>query len=344
LTRYRRLAAGALAVLCLAWIGVSHRESASQALSEWGEGSLPLGIRTVLESGGSDPRRRVAYLPDQSDALRRYFEQLRYTLPQVRQDGMAVPRVYLASLPVDLEQVGDTGLRKSLFIRGILPIVLRENERLRGLHSRLMALRERIASGALPGSAEREWLADISALYGVQPGDLERLARRMDAVPPSLAVAQAALESGWGTSRFAVEGNALFGQWTWSPEVQGMVPLERPDDARHKVRAFGSLEEAVRAYMHTLNTHWAYQDFRERRFAQRRSADWLDGVVLAAGLSRYSQLRMQYIRHLRTLILSNGLNALDEVRLSAARTLPPMPRFEPIRQVVAAEIVQLPGR
>ena len=91
--------------------------------------------------------------------------------------------------------------------------------------------------------------------------DLAKLKMRMDIIPVSIALAQAANESGWGTSRFALEGNALFGQWTWSKK--GISPKNKDPDQSHKILQFQILKASVRAYKNNLNTHNAYQEFRE---------------------------------------------------------------------------------
>ena len=123
----------------------------------------------------------------------------------------------------------------------------------------------------------------MADLYGTDPFDVQELLNRMDVVPPSLALAQAAEESGWGTSRFARQGNALFGQYTYNAKP-GIVPAQRDADRRHRVRSHDNLLAAVRAYVHNLNSHWAYEDFRRKRSRLRRAGETISGYVLAGEL------------------------------------------------------------
>ena len=269
--------------------------------------------------GALAPQRVRLHLGNSVGALTAYFRRLDYRLIDVR-SGADVPRVFASALPRDFDELQSVEQRKSLFLRTVLPLVLRENERLRGERARLLAARARLQAGAALDPDEREWLDDLAQRYGTAPRDWEALLRRVDSIPPSLALAQAATESAWGTSRFVREGNALFGMWTWSEDVPGIVPQERDDDARHRVRAFPTLEESVRAYMRTLNTHRAYREFRDRRAAQRRAHKHLSGLVLASEVSRYSEQREVYTVQLRSLIRGNGLQQLDRTALGGDAT------------------------
>ncbi len=285
----------------------------------WLETPPPPRAEGVLAPLAMTPQRVRLYLGNSADALAAYFGRLDYRLPDVR-SGAGVPRVFASALPRDFDALQSVDLRKSLFLRTVLPLVLRENERLRGERARLLALRAQLPAGAALEADERAWLDELALRYGTAPRDWETLLRRVDAIPPSLALAQAATESAWGTSRFVREGNALFGMWTWSEETAGLVPQARDDDARHRVRAFATLEESVRAYMLTLNTHWAYREFRERRAALRRAGKRLSGLVLASAVSHYSEQREVYTVQLRSLIRINGLQPLDRTALGGDGT------------------------
>ena len=154
----------------------------------------------------------------------------------------------------------------------------------------------------------------MAGRYDVHPADLEALIQRVDVVPPSLAIAQAAEESGWGTSRFAVEANAVFGQWTFQ-KGEGVVPARRDAGKRHEVRSFPGLRHSVIAYMHNLNIHWAYEEFRRVRGHLRESSAKLTGDVLAGTLRKYSERGLKYINTIRTIMRVNGLNAFDDAWL-----------------------------
>ncbi|MFQ5466752.1 MAG: glucosaminidase domain-containing protein, partial [Kiloniellaceae bacterium] len=138
---------------------------------------------------------------------------------------------------------------------------------------------------------------------------------RVDGVPPSLAVAQAAIESGWGTSRFAAEGNALYGQWT-EEGAQGMVPANRKPGRTYAIQRFKSLSASVEAYLRNLNTHRAYRAFRRARAIQRRTGGVVRGAPLAPELRAYSQEGMKYVQTILSIIDKNGLDALDRTALA----------------------------
>ncbi len=247
----------------------------------------------------------------------------RHHYPWPLQADQAVPPLVLARLPRDLPQVRDIPRRKGLFVRITLPLALLENQRL-AEQRRLAQLFLRFPPERL-GAPYRRWLQELMTRYRV-PEDLphtergEILLRRLDQVPVALVVAQAAMESGWGTSRFALEGNALFGQWTWSGP--GLRPNAADPDATHRVRAFPHLRASVRAYLHNLNTGTAYRHFRRLRAELRRAGRPLDPVYLAQGLERYSARGMAYVRELERMLTRPELAVLARVSLRADPTAP----------------------
>ncbi|MCW9003393.1 MAG: glucosaminidase domain-containing protein, partial [Rhodospirillales bacterium] len=232
--------------------------------------------------------------------------------------GTEVPRVFLASFPTDLSTVSEVQTRKTLFFKTVLPLVLKANERLRADRRRLWDMHFQRAMGLRLNAADRLWLEGMAERYKTRPNDIEALLVHVDVIPTSLALAQAAEESGWGTSRFAREGNALFGQWTFD-ETKGLIPEEREDGQRHAVKKFTSLADAVQAYMHNLNTHRAYRDLRKYRAALRKKAVEPTGEHLVGTLHRYSQRGEEYIDSLRTIMDANNLNALDDARLNGEK-------------------------
>ena len=161
---------------------------------------------------------------------------------------------------------------------------------------------------------EKKWLNSKFKQYGVLNKDLSTLKVRMDIVPVSLAIAQAAKETGWGTSRFAIEGNALFGQWTWSGE--GIKPAEIDSkDAKHKVMKFKVLKASVRAYQRNLNTHGSYKKFRSERANMRDNGEELDSLLLADYLDKYAATGKEYTKILKQIIKQNNLKDFDKVKL-----------------------------
>ncbi|MBK1668680.1 hypothetical protein CKO28_11640 [Rhodovibrio sodomensis] len=238
----------------------------------------------------------------------------RLDLDRVRQGAQLVPQAKVTDLPARLARVDRVGARKRLFIKTILPAVLRANAEIREQRdfvTTLIALD--IPPDELPqGMADK--LQDLADQYQVEPANLQKLKRRVDIVPPALVLAQAAIETGWGTSRFAQQGNALFGQHTRDPDVPGMVPqgLEDPD---FRVRAFATVTASVEAYLRNLNTHPAYAELRTIRAEARAQGAYPDSAEMAAGLLDYSARGQDYVSDIRVTIRANDLQAFAGARL-----------------------------
>lgn len=251
----------------------------------------------------------------QVDELLQRFRADDYRLQAVAAGEARVPRLFVARLPRDWGEFEDARARKRAFLELMLPLVLHANARLLEDRARLLRLQARQTRGDELARHELRWLQRLAGRYRAGSAKPAVLLRHVDAVPPSLALAQAAVESGWGTSRFARRANALFGQWTWEEDGGGVVPRARAAGARHRVRAFDSLAESVAAYMRNLNSHPAYAGFRERRAALRAAGEPLGGVALARTMARYSQRGEAYVGELIALIRANGLARLDHARL-----------------------------
>jgi Bax protein len=267
---------------------------------------IVVALLLVVDVGLSGPRRV-------GDVIAR-FERLDYDLRAVTAPGSLVPRIFLKRLPQDWRRLVEAEPRKRAFIMILLPLVLLENGRVLRDRSRLLEIKARRTGGQPVASRDRAWLERLALAYGLESVDLKELTGRVDAVPASLAIAQAAIESGWGTSRFAVQGNALFGQWA-DEGRRTMVPSQREAERRHAIRRFKTLGHSVRAYLRNLNTPRAYRAFRLRRAKLRAGNLPLDGVALAQELISYSQQGPAYVRALHRLIVKNDLAALDGARL-----------------------------
>ncbi len=250
--------------------------------------------------------------PRNADDLAAFFDSNGYTLARL-QSGAAVPRLAVARLPRDMDDVADSDRRKALFLRSLLPLVLQANAEIARIRGQVIAALDAKAAGRL-GATDAVWLEHVADWYGAAPGDAADLLSRIDQVPPSLALAQAAQESGWGRSRFARDANALFGQRVWSEHQPGLAPKE-VDEANFRVRAFPDLMTGVRSYLHNLNSHRAYQRFRELRAQSRAGGRRADAIDLAGSLSQYSEEGADYVAALRRLISRNDLRALDGLRL-----------------------------
>ncbi|MPY70722.1 MAG: hypothetical protein GEU92_11605 [Alphaproteobacteria bacterium] len=251
-------------------------------------------------------------------ALEAAFARDGYTMDAVR-NGAPVPRAMLRALPGWLDDETEAERRKRLFLKAALPLVLRVNETIRAQRATLERLLRRREGGETLGGRERAWLARIAAHYRTDPGKPAELRARVRPIPPSLALAQAATESGWGSSRFARAGNALFGQWTYS-EDEGLEPEKREPGKTHRVKAYGRLIESVWDYARNLNTNRAYLGFRETRAQLAADGGRPTGLMLAATLSSYSQKGMEYVWLIQDVIRQNGLDTLDAARLAPRET------------------------
>ena len=240
-------------------------------------------------------------------SLHNHFVQRGYTLDAVRKEGEAVPRVFLAQLPRDLPTLLSPDFRKTVFIKMMLPLVLAENERIRKDRVRALQIREDLENDMDVAAEELAWLARLSERYGVDDGNLDELFRRVDVISPSLALAQAALETGWGTSSVAQRGHAMFGQMVFRVASDGGIEAS--------VKMFRDLAAAVEAYAHNLNTHRAYAEFRHARAQMRENGRAPDGYELALHLVRYSERKEDYVQAVRGLIRVNNLQPFDHARL-----------------------------
>ncbi len=288
--------AGTVAIAVIAVVGLMALGVLHVYLKSHGIVLTPAVESSILVRMGPAQTVRVPGVvirPNSVERMRGVFFELGYDLGRIGGDHPAVPRVFVSPLPEDLKSIRSAALRKKLFIQTILPQVLLINELILVSRRRLLALRDGAEAGTL-SRRDRAWLADVKDQYRVEGDDLDKLIRRVDAVPVPLALAQAAIESGWGTSRFAREGNALFGQWTWARRG-GLVPKKRDRGATHSIRAFRQVADSVSAYVRNLNTHSAYARFRTMRAAIRRSGGPLDSITLSATLDRYSQRGAAYV-------------------------------------------------
>ncbi len=246
--------------------------------------------------------------------LQEAFDRAEYDLEETRSGEAPVPRLRLVMLPRDLPEVPDIDRRKTVFLSLLLPLVLEANAHVAIERRRLRAAIEKRAAGQKLPQDLREWLAKLAKRYKGSPNRPEDLLLRVDTVPPSLVLAQAAAESGWGTSRFAIQGNAIFGQWT-TAGGRGLVPLQRPEGKTYKVRSFDRLIDSVNAYLLNLNTHRSYRNFRRTRAEMRRAGNPLDGAKLAEELRHYSETGDDYVELLQGIIRKNRLSPLDRANL-----------------------------
>ena len=243
-----------------------------------------------------------------ASTIKQLFEDTNYRLDDVRKSKLVKP-IALTLLPAEIKMIENVKKRKEFFIQIILPLILEENKKINLDRKRLFS----IINKSNNSSSEKKWLDRKYKQYGIPSKDLSELKIRMDIIPVSLAIAQAAKETGWGTSRFAQQGNALFGQWTWSGE--GLKPKEAEKNEGHKVMKFNILQASVRAYQRNINTHSSYQDFRLARAKLRDSDEPLDSMILSSYLDKYAETGNQYVKVLQKIILQNNLKDFDDAKL-----------------------------
>ena len=235
-------------------------------------------------------------------------------IDEIRRRAIPVPRIFVDGLPADIHRIGEVSERKHIFLKVMLPLLLEANERILADRRHLERLEAILRTEAWIPLKDAVWLGEMSALYEVEDGDVAELLRRVDVIPVSLALAQSAIESGWGTSRFAREGNAVFGQRSWNSH-DGLVPNDRDPDKTHVVRSFRDLRAAVAAYLTNLNRHEAYETFRDLRAELRSRGYSLDSRVLATRLDGYAE-EPDYVGHVLNVIRQNRLTDFDDARLA----------------------------
>ena len=250
-----------------------------------------------------------------ASTIEELFKSTNYNLSDVRKTKLVKP-ISLSLLPKEIKQIENTKKRKNLFIQIILPLIIKENNYIRSDRKKLFGILNKNQNT----KAENAWLKSKFKQYGVVNKDLSTLKIRMDEVPVSMAIAQAAKETGWGTSRFAQEGNALFGQWTWSGE--GIKPAGADNDTTHKVMKFNVLQASVKAYQRNLNTHSTYKNFRSARAALRDEGKKLSSLDLIMHLDKYAETGKEYVKILNQIIRQNNLEDFDDAKLLPASINP----------------------
>jgi Bax protein len=297
----------------LAWrVGPRHQALAITALIFLG-GIFPafLGIELTRGIMSHGPRSVGDVLMD--------FDLQGFDLGSVLQGQGTVPRVFLPALPRDWRKLAKAAERKRAFTMIILPLVLHANEILLTENDRLRSLSIRVDAKEVLSERDRTWFLAMAELYKVEAPEVtgkavQALRHRVDIIPPSLAIAQAAIESGWGTSRFTTEGNALFGQWS-DDKGDSMVPEGRDAGRTYTIKRFSTLLGSIKAYMRNLNSHRAYRKFRAARAKIRAAGKEVTGLPLAKLLGSYSQQGPKYIGALTSIIEKNRLTILDRAVL-----------------------------
>ena len=244
-----------------------------------------------------------------ASTIEQLFEDTKYNLKKVKETKIVNIGNSIDHLPIEMKKIENTKKRKNLFIQIVLPLIIEENTKIRLERKKLFAILNKNNNS----NSERDWLSEKFKQYGVKRNDFSTLKIRMDEIPASLAIAQAAKETGWGTSRFAQEGNALFGQWTWSGE--GIKPAGADIGSKHKIAKFKVLKASVKAYQRNLNTHSGYKEFRKQRAIQRDNDGKLNSLKLVDYLDKYAETGIEYTKILKKIIEQNSLIEFDDVKI-----------------------------
>ncbi len=226
-----------------------------------------------------------------------------------------IPNIRVAKLPKDLKNIKSIEIRKELFIKITLPLIVQENNKLLSLNKKIKSIK---SSFSQISRDDAVWVQKILSEY--KADTLDSLLIKVDEIPVSLALAQAAIESGWGTSRFAFEGNALFGQYVWGASNNGIIPNDRGTNEKYKIKSFESLSDSVASYMKNLNTNFHYNEFRINRFVLRSNNIPLSGTFLSEYLLSYS-IEDDYTDKIRNIIEINNFEDFENLNIENQLTL-----------------------
>ena len=290
------------------------------------------GDQKIGASGIDSDRPVERFKYDSPEQLEELAKNLNYT-PESWQAGIReVPRLYITAVPPRWRDKTSDEMpvvdKKRAFFRLLGPLVLHANELIQADRQQLESIIKTLRSGESISPGEETFIRETAVAYKVGEGDVDisdqalqdQLIRRVDTLPPSLVLAQGAEESGWGTSRFAIEGNALFGMWTWGDE--GIRPeQQRSEHGDHKIASYKTPMESVIAYMRNLNTQRSYESLRARRAKLRSSGGKVTGWELAKTLTKYSERGQGYVDSLHALMKTNELMATDDAYLGDGPTI-----------------------
>jgi Bax protein len=262
-----------------------------------------------------------------------FFDKFGYDLEQIKKNKQDVPKIFVTSVPSDMNKITDVRQKKDLFFKMILPLILKANKEVIKERTKLLSLEKSLKNIS---SNDKKWLDKMSRKYQVsskRENPIENMKMRIgglkikiDAVSPSLSLTQAAIESAWGTSRFAKLGNALFGEWTW--DGTGIIPKGREKGERHSVKKFKTMYGAVKSYINNTNRNRAYEIMWTMRSERRKAKKTFEGYALASSMIHYSQRGMGYVNTIRSIIKGNNLFGLDNAKLDDKNT------FDNFKQIV----------
>ena len=261
----------------------------------------------IFETNPSDVT--VDYISESSEMIE-IFNKYQFSVDNLL-NNQSANLVIFSSLPTDFMDIQPIIERKRLFINTLIPIIYSENLQILNDRKKILDWWRESDGENFSRDFWPQWLFELSEKYGSSDSNLGNLLMRVDIIPISLALAQSAIESGWGTSRYSREGNAVFGQYTFD-ESKGLKPKDRNENDEFFIKKFPSLSESVRSYLKNINTHLAYADFREERKKLRMSGENLSGYKLVNFLKDYSERRESYIKDVKEIISSNNFQKYDK--------------------------------
>ena len=261
----------------------------------------------IFNSNTSDVT--VDYISESSEMIE-IFNKYKFSVDNLL-NNQSSNLVIFSSLPRDFMDIQPVIERKRLFINTLIPIIYSENLQILNDRKKILDWWRESDGENFSRDFWPQWLFELSEKYGSSDSNLGNLLIRVDIIPISLALAQAAIESGWGTSRYSREGNAVFGQYTFD-ESKGLKPKDRNKNDEFFIKKFSNLSESVRSYLKNINTHLAYADFREERKKLRMSGENLSGYKLVNFLKDYSERREFYIKDVKEIMSSNNFQKYDK--------------------------------
>ena len=261
----------------------------------------------LFETNPSDVT--VDYISESSEMIE-IFKKYQFSVDNLL-NNQSANLIIFSSLPKDFMEIQPVIERKRLFINTLIPIIYSENLQILNDRKKILDWWRESDGENFSRDFWPQWLFELSEKYGSSDSNLGNLLVRVDIIPISLALAQAAIESGWGTSRYSREGNAIFGQYTFD-ESQGLKPRDRNKNDQFFIKKFSNLSESVRSYLKNINTHSAYADFREERKKLRMSGENLSGYKLVNFLKDYSERKDFYIKDVKEIMTSNNFKKFDK--------------------------------
>lgn len=246
--------------------------------------------------------------------MQQLFLESGYDLNKIRNKEMDVPRIFIQTLPSDFNMIESAKEKKELFIKFLLPLILKKNEELMEARLKLKDIQAKIEKSKHLSAEEEDFLNLMKDTYKTDTGEVKDILIKLDEISVSMALGQAIQETGWGDSRFLIQGNSIFAEWTWGGD--GMLPRARKDGLVHRIKTFPTLYDSVDSYANNLNRTRYYAGFRQMRAKLREQDKPLYGRWLMSSMTRYSTQKDVYILEVKKIIRDNNLDDFNTVKLA----------------------------